>query len=196
MLITFAAQSSSRRVGVPAPLYCLAGREADLPAEEAQAGPDARIPGPDADAERPRDHQAPSPQGSQAADAVTAGKRPKRGRLSRSGDFDRVYREGRSHANRFLVIYAFPRQREGVDDELRLGISVSRKVGGAVQRNTVKRVLREAFWGLHEALPSGHDFVVVARPDIAGLLERDGGRGIAAALEQLVAEAGLAEGNL
>jgi ribonuclease P protein component len=123
-------------------------------------------------------------------------KRPRRGRLSRSGDFDRVYREGRSHANRFLVIYAFPRQGEGAGEELRLGISVSRKVGGAVQRNTVKRVLREAFWDLHEALPPGHDFVVVARPDAAGLLERDGGQGIAAALRELIAEAGLAEGKL
>jgi ribonuclease P protein component len=127
---------------------------------------------------------------------VTGGKRPKRGRLSRSGDFDRVYREGHSHANRFLVIYAFPRRGEGVGDELRLGVSVSRKVGGAVQRNTVKRALREAFWELHEALPAGHDFVVVARPDVAGLLERDGGRAVAAALRELVAGAGLAEGKL
>ena len=124
------------------------------------------------------------------------GGRRKRGRLSRSGDFDRVYREGRSHANRFLVIYAFPRQGERVDEELRLGISVSRKVGGALQRNTVKRALREAFWGLHEALPAGHDFVIVARPDVAGLLERDGGRGVATALRELVAEARLAEENL
>ena len=127
---------------------------------------------------------------------MTAGKRPKRGRLSRSGDFDRVYREGRSHANRFLVVYAFPRQGEGADDELRLGISVSRKVGGAVQRNTVKRALREGFWGLHEALSPGHDFVVVARPDVGGLLERAGGDGIAAALRELIVEAGLADRNL
>ncbi len=70
--------------------------------------------------------------------------RRKRGRLSRSGDFDRVYRDGRSHANRYLVLYAFPRG-EGADDEVRLGVSVSRKVGGAVERNAVKRALREAF---------------------------------------------------
>jgi ribonuclease P protein component len=174
--------------------YTASPREADLSAEEAQARSDARISRPDADAERPRDHQAPSPQGSQAADAVS--KRPRRGRLSRSGDFDRVYREGRSHANRFLVIYAFPREGERGEDEVRLGISVSRKVGGAVQRTTVKRVLREAFWDLQGTLPPGHDFVVVARPDAGGLLERDGRPGIAGALRELIADAGLGEGRL
>ena len=44
-------------------------------------------------------------------------RRAKRGRLSRSAEFERVYRQGRSHANRFLVLYAFPR---GGDDEPRL----------------------------------------------------------------------------
>ena len=77
--------------------------------------------------------------------------RRKRGRLSRSGDFDRVYRDGRSHANRFLVLYAFPRADQATPTtSVRLGISVSRKVGGAVERNAVKRALREAFWGLDE----------------------------------------------
>ena len=67
--------------------------------------------------------------------------RRKRARLSRSGDFDRVYRDGRSHANRFLVLYAFPRTEDG-SEGARLGTSVGRKVGGAVQRNAVKRALR------------------------------------------------------
>ena len=80
--------------------------------------------------------------------------RRKRGRLSRSGDFDRVYRDGRSHANRYLVLYSFPRPADdGDDEEPRLGISVSRKVGGAVERNAVKRALREAFWELDDGLP-------------------------------------------
>ena len=126
---------------------------------------------------------------------MSAGKRPKRGRLSRSGDFDRVYREGRSHANRFLVIYAFPRQGEGADEELRLGISVSRKVGGAVERNAVKRGLKEAFWSFDSRLPRDHDFVLVARPDAAGLLEREGPGAVATALEELIAESGLAGGG-
>ena len=116
----------------------------------------------------------------------------KRGRLSRSGDFDRVYRDGRSHSNRFLVLYAFPREDEG-ESGVRLGISVSRKVGGAVQRNAVKRALREAFWAFGDQLPDGYDFVVVARPDVAGLVEREGTAGATGALEELFAESGIAE---
>jgi ribonuclease P protein component len=128
---------------------------------------------------------------------VTPGDRRRRGRLSRSGDFERVYREGRSHANRFLVLYAFPRRDpEADDDQVRLGISVSRKVGGAVERNAVKRGLKEAFWSFDARLPRGYDFVLVARPDAGDLVERDGSGAVAAALEELIAEAGLAGGTV
>lgn len=116
--------------------------------------------------------------------------RKKRGRLSRSGDFDRVYRDGRSHANRYLVVYSFPRGTSAGDD-VRLGISVSRKVGGAVERNAVKRALREAFWQLDESLPADYDFVLVARPDSAGLVEREGTAGIRATMRELLGESGL-----
>jgi len=128
---------------------------------------------------------------------VTPGKRRRRGRLSRSGDFERVYREGRSHANRFLVLYAFPRgESDGEQDQVRLGISVSRKVGGAVERNAVKRGLREAFWSFDQRLPRDYDFVLVARPDAADLVEREGPGAVATALEELISEAGLAGGTV
>lgn len=117
----------------------------------------------------------------------------KRRRLSRSGDFDRVYREGRSHASRYLVVYAFPRAGEGA--EPRLGISVGRKVGGAVDRNRVKRLLREAFWKVGVTLPEGHDFVIVARPDAGVLAAEQGEQGIATALAEVLREAGLARGE-
>jgi ribonuclease P protein component len=114
---------------------------------------------------------------------------PRRRRLSRSGEFDRVYRDGSSHATRYLVLYSFPRKSEEEDDEVRLGVSVSRKVGGAVDRNKAKRVLREAFWALSERLPARHDFVLVARPEIADLIEREGATGVRGSLEEAFAAA-------
>ncbi len=116
---------------------------------------------------------------------------PKRGRLSRSAEFERVYRHGRSHGNRHLVLYAFPRG-EASEDQPRVGLSVSRKVGGAVDRNKVKRLLREAFAAEAEKLPAGHDVVVVARPEARELAEREGLSGIRTALAELVAKVGSA----
>src|SRR3954449_2314543 len=106
--------------------------------------------------------------------------RVRRRRLSRSAEFERVYRHGRSKANRFLVLYAFPREvavDSPEDDGPRLGLSVSRRVGGAVDRTRVKRVLREAFWEEADRLPDGADYVVVARPEAKGLAEREGAVG-------------------
>jgi ribonuclease P protein component len=118
--------------------------------------------------------------------------RRKRGRLSRSGDFDRVFRDGSSHANRYLVLYSFPRPGDDATAaELRLGISVGRRVGGAVQRNAVKRALREAFEAINRGLPADHDYVLVARPDVRGLVEREGTSGVDRSLRELIADAGL-----
>jgi ribonuclease P protein component len=116
-------------------------------------------------------------------------RRPRRGRLSRSAEFERAYRQGRSHANRHFVVYAFPRAGE---DEARLGLSVSRKVGGATDRNRVKRLVREAFAAEAEVVPAGHDIVVVARPSARELAEREGLAGVRVALRELLAQAGRA----
>jgi ribonuclease P protein component len=117
-------------------------------------------------------------------------RRPKRGRLSRSAEFERVYRQGRSVGNRFLVLYSFPRSSAGeAAAGTRLGVSVSRKVGGAVDRNRVKRLLREAFAALAERIPADHDVVVVARPEVRELAEREGLQGVQRELSELVDKA-------
>jgi ribonuclease P protein component len=112
----------------------------------------------------------------------------RRRRLSRSGDFDRVYRDGASHATRHLVLYSFPRGDEA-EGGVRLGVSVSRKVGGSVDRNRVKRAMREAFWVLAERLPDGYDFVLVARPEIDELISREGTDGVRTSIEEALSQA-------
>jgi ribonuclease P protein component len=131
---------------------------------------------------------------------IPSPRRKRRGRLSRSAEFERAYRQGRSHGNRHFVVYAFPRATEtdpasgeiGSDEAAgsRLGLSVSRKVGGAVERNRVKRLLREAFDADAQLIPAGHDVVVVARPAARELAEREGLDGVRSALRELLEQAG------
>src|SRR5262249_27110847 len=98
--------------------------------------------------------------------------------------------------NRYLVVYAFPRpDGDGDGEGVRLGISVGRKLGKAVTRNKIKRLLREAFWELADRLPPRHDFVIVARPDVGELARRDGPGGIRACLDDVIREGGLSRMN-
>ena len=98
----------------------------------------------------------------------------RRHRLSRSQDFDTVYRRGRSVSTRFLVLYWFPREEDG--EEPRLGLAVPKSAGGAVSRNRIKRHLRELWRTRLETVPRGNDYVLVVRP---GLIEATDAQGAA-----------------
>ena len=89
----------------------------------------------------------------------------RRYRLSRSRDFDAVYRRGWSVSTRFLTLHWFPREsdEEGVP---RLGLAVPKGVGTAVTRNRIKRQLRAAWQELADTVPAGRDYVLAARPGI------------------------------
>lgn len=114
------------------------------------------------------------------------------GRLSRAAEFERVYRRGRSHANRHLVLYVFP---NGATDPPRIGFSVPRKVGSAVARNRVKRLLREAFEHAQTGMRGGYDVVVVARPGVSELAQQHGLAAIEETLGELLVKSELVGGE-
>lgn len=97
----------------------------------------------------------------------------RRNRLSRSRDFDTVYRRGRSASSRYLVLHWFPRE-DDPDGPPRLGLAVPRAVGSAVTRNRVKRLLRESWRELLPNVPPGQDYVLAARPGLAEPAETRG----------------------
>lgn len=104
----------------------------------------------------------------------------RKSRLSRSAEFDRVFRSGRSAQHRLLVLYRFdrpedvPADSDGEAAVSRVGITVSKKLGSAVDRNRIKRQLREALRA-SELLDGAADYVAIARPGISELAERDFG---------------------
>lgn len=120
----------------------------------------------------------------------------RRNRLSRSRDFDAVYRNGRSVASRYLVAYSFrPTAEDGAvaRNDARLGLAVPRQVGDAVTRNRVKRRLRAAFGAASERLEPGHDYVLIARPGLAEAVENQGFAWLAERVEEALASAASAD---
>ncbi|MBL8162096.1 MAG: ribonuclease P protein component [Anaerolineae bacterium] len=84
-------------------------------------------------------------------------------RLRRDADFARLRREGRAYHSRWMVLSV---ATNGLTHN-RYGFVTSKQVGNAVQRNRVRRLLREAIRALHPALHSGYDIVLVARQSLA-----------------------------
>jgi ribonuclease P protein component len=117
-----------------------------------------------------------------------------RGRLSRSEDFARVYRTGRSVANKYLVLYYFERSSaESMEMSVgpRVGFSVSKRLGTAVERNRTKRVLREAFRANDLSFRGSMDFVLIARAPIVELLEKGGFSAVEAKMLEVFGKASL-----
>ena len=109
----------------------------------------------------------------------------RRNRLSRSRDFDTVYRQGRSVSTRYLVLHWFPRE-EDADGAPRLGLAVPRSVGSAVVRNRMKRLLRESWRELLPTVPPGHDYVLAARPGLSEPAETRGQEWLAAEIASVL----------
>jgi ribonuclease P protein component len=96
----------------------------------------------------------------------------RRNRLSRSRDFDAVYRHGRSVSTRFLTLWWY-RREEALGDP-RLGFAVPKAVGNAVVRNRVKRQLREIVTARLEGVPPVNDYVLVVRQGLPEAAEANG----------------------
>lgn len=96
----------------------------------------------------------------------------RRQRLSRSRDFDAVYRQGRSVSTRSLTLHWFARE-DDPSGAPRVGLAIPRAVGSAVARNRLKRKLRAA-WDELDVAPGGRDYVLAARPGLAEAAESRG----------------------
>lgn len=113
----------------------------------------------------------------------------RRNRLSRSRDFDEVYRRGRSVSTRFLTLYWFDRD-ETVGDP-RLGLAVPREVGNAVVRNRTKRQLRELFRERLDRVPATNDYVLKVRAGLPEAASTNGAPWLAERLDEVLGKAGV-----
>jgi ribonuclease P protein component len=111
----------------------------------------------------------------------------RRNRLSRSRDFDAVYRQGRSVSTRFLTLYWF--QRDESIGSPRLGFAVPKAVGNAVTRNRIKRQLRDIVREQLEAVPVTNDYVLVVRQGLPEAAEANGHDWLAARVEEVLGKA-------
>ena len=111
----------------------------------------------------------------------------RRHRLSRSRDFDAVYRHGRSVSTRYLVLHWFERDEDA--EGPRLGLAVPRAVGTAVARNRIKRRLREIFRARSDELRQDRDYVLVVRPGLVEAAESRGFDWLTERVEEILGKA-------
>ncbi|PTL37696.1 ribonuclease P protein component [Alkalicoccus saliphilus] len=90
----------------------------------------------------------------------------KQHRLRKNEEFQKVFQHGKSAANRQFVVYQLSRRGQ---EHVRIGLSVSKKLGNAVQRNRIKRLMKEALRGTAEELRQDCDVVIIARKPAASM---------------------------
>ena len=90
----------------------------------------------------------------------------KRQRIKKNEDFQKVFKKGKSFANRQFVIYGLKKEDQ---TEFRIGLSVGKKVGNAVTRNQIKRYIRQTFLELKDDVRQDMDYVIIARNPAATL---------------------------
>lgn len=84
----------------------------------------------------------------------------KRNRIKKNNEFQAVFKNGKSMANRQFVVYVLEKENQ---ENFRIGLSVSKKIGNAVKRNQIKRYIRQVFLELSEDVKPGRDYVIIAR---------------------------------
>ncbi len=111
----------------------------------------------------------------------------RRNRLSRSRDFDAVYRHGKSVSTRFLTLWWYA--REETLGEPRLGFAVPKAVGNAVVRNKIKRQLREIVRGRLTRVPPTNDYVIVVRQGLPEAADANGHEWLEARVDEVLGKA-------
>ena len=150
--------------------------ETNVSTEQQTTETHARVPRPHGHPRRPSGAETPARQGAETPDRQNSseatrltrpvgGQRfPKAKRIRKRGEFLKLQQVGRRRAGTRFVVVTVP-SRGGVS---RLGITASRRVGGAVVRNRVKRLVREFFRQHHDRIQPPRDVLVIARPQAAG----------------------------
>lgn len=87
-------------------------------------------------------------------------------RIKKNTEFQAVFKKGRSVANRQFVIYILDKDQQ---ENFRIGLSVSKKIGNAVTRNRVKRYIRQVFHELEDQIKDHKDYVIIARKPVADM---------------------------
>ena len=98
-----------------------------------------------------------------------------------------MHRRGRSVSSRFLVLYWLSQDEPA---EPRIGFAVPRAAGGSVERNRIKRRLREVWNERLEQVPAGHDYVLIVRPGLVEAAETNGFEWLGERVDELLGQTG------